>query len=64
MLRPYGRNELNDNGKLLLTFATDNKLALMNTFFSTRIGGVLHTYNGVTENHTSDFKRIDYVLTW
>ena len=35
----------------------------MNTFFSTRKGGVSHTYNGVTENRTSDFKRIDYVLT-
>ena len=59
----YGRDELNDNGKLLLSFATDNKLAIMNTFFSTRKGGVSHTYNGVTGSRTSDFKRIDYVLT-
>ena len=58
-----GRDELNDNGKLLLTFTTDNKLAIMNTFFSTRKGGVSHTYNDVTGNRTSDFKRIDYVLT-
>ena len=35
----------------------------MNTFFSTRKGGVSHTYNGVTGSRTSDFKRIDYVLT-
>ena len=58
----YGRDELNDNGKLLLYFATDNKLAIMNTFFSTRKGRVLHTYNGVTGSRTSDFKRIVYVL--
>ena len=63
VLGTYGRDELNDNGKLLLSFATDNKLAIMNTCFSTRKGGVSHTYNGVTGSHTSDFKRIDYVLT-
>ena len=63
ILGTYGRDELNDNGKLLLSFATDNKLAIMNTFFSTCKGGVSHTYNGVTGSRTSDFKRIDYVLT-
>ena len=63
ILGTYGRDELNDNGKLLLSFATDNKLAIMNTFFSTRKGGVSHTYNGVTGSRTSDFKRIDGVLT-
>ena len=63
ILGTYGRDELNDNGKLLLSFTTDNKLAIMNTFFSTRKGGVSHTYNGVTGSRTSDFKRIDYVLT-
>ena len=36
ILGTYGRDKLNDNGKLLLSFATDNKLAIMNTFFSTR----------------------------
>ena len=63
ILSTYGRDELNDNGKILLSFATDNKLAIMNTFFSTRKGGVSHTYKGVTASRTSDFKRIDYVLT-
>ena len=63
ILGTYGRDELNDNGKLLLTFATDNKLAIMNTFFSTRKSGVSHAYNGVTGNRTRDFKRIDHVLT-
>ena len=63
ILGTYRRDELNGNGKLLLSFATDNKLAIINTFFSTRKGGVSHTYNGVTGSRTSDFKRIDYVLT-
>ena len=63
ILGTYGSDELNDNGKLLLSFATDNKLAIMNTFFSTRKGGVSHTYNGVIGSRTSDFNRIDYVLT-
>ena len=35
----------------------------MNTFFSTRKGGVSHTYNGVTGSRTNDFKLIDYELT-
>ena len=63
ILGTYGHAELNDNGKLLLSFATDSKLATMNTIFSTRKGGFLHTYNGVAGSRTSDFKRIDYVLT-
>ena len=63
ILGTYGRDELNDNGKLLLSFTADNKLTIMNTFFSTRKGGVSHTYNGVAGSRTSDFKRIDYVLT-
>ena len=63
ILGTHGHDELNDKGKLLLSFPTDNKLAIMNTFFSTREGGVSHTYNGVTRSRTSDFKRIDYVLT-
>ena len=36
----YGRNELNENGELLLTFATDNRLAVLNTFFGTRRGRI------------------------
>ena len=47
VLGAYGRDELNDNGKILLNFATDNKLAVTNTFFSTCKGGISHTYNGV-----------------
>ena len=64
ILGTYRRDELNGNGKLLLlSFATDNKLVIMNTFFSTHKGGISHTYNGVTGSRTSDFKHIDYVLT-
>ena len=56
----YGRDELNDNGMLLLNFATENRLALTNTFFETRKGGIWHTYNGVSG---TDCKRLDYILT-
>ena len=63
VLGAYGRDELNDNGKRLLNFATDNKLAVTNTFFSTRKGGISHTYNGVIGDRADDFKHIDYILT-
>ena len=33
VLGAYGLDKLNDNGKLLLGFAEDNKLTLLNTFF-------------------------------
>ena len=36
VLGAYGRDELNDNGKRLLKFATDNKLTVTNTLFNTR----------------------------
>ena len=55
-----GRNELNDNGRLLLTFATDNRLAILNTFFPARRGGTWHTCNGVSGNERW---RLDYILT-
>ena len=42
----YGRDTLNDNGELLLSFANNHDLALVNTFFSTPKGGVSHTFNG------------------
>ena len=40
VLGVYGRDVLNENGKLLLRFAEDNKLALLNTFFCTPQNGV------------------------
>ena len=53
----YGRDILNDNGELLLSFASNHDLALLNTFFSTPKGGVSHTFNARGK------KRIDYILT-
>ena len=44
VLGAYGRDKLNENGKLLLGFAEDNKLALMNTLFRTPKSGVPHTF--------------------
>ena len=64
VLDAYGRDELNNNnGKRLLNFATNNKLAVTNTSFSTRKGGISHTYNGVIGDRAGDFKRIDYIPT-
>ena len=40
VLSAYGRDMLNVNGKLLLGFAEDNKLALLNTFVCTPKSGV------------------------
>ena len=57
ILGAYGRDTLNDNGELLLSFANNHDLALVNTFFSTPKGGVSHTFNGRGK------KRIDYIQT-
>ena len=57
ILGAYGRDTLNDNEELLLSFANKHDLALVNTFFSTPKGGVSHTFNGRGK------KRIDYILT-
>ena len=43
-LGAYGRDKLNENGKLLLGFAEDNKLALLNNFFCTPKSGVSYTF--------------------
>ena len=40
VLGAYGRDVLNENGKLLLGFAEDNRLALLNTFFCIPKNGV------------------------
>ena len=57
VLGAYGRDTLNGNEKLLLSFANNHDLALVNTFVSTPKGGVSHTFNGRGN------KRIDYILT-
>ena len=53
----YDRDTLNDNGELLLSFANNHDLALVNTLFSTPKGGVSHHFNGRGK------KRIVYILT-
>ncbi|CAB1110223.1 unnamed protein product [Ectocarpus sp. CCAP 1310/34] len=60
VMRMHGCDELNENGRLLLTFAAENNLALANTFFETRKGGIWHTYNGASG---TDRWRPDFILT-
>ena len=60
MLGAYGRDELNDNDKRLLKFASDIKLGLTNAFFSTPKGEIYHTFNGISSRN--DRIRIDYTL--
>ena len=57
ILGAYGRDTLNDNGELLLSFANNHDLAFVNTFFSPPKGGVSHTFIGRGK------KRTDYILT-
>eukprot|EP00752_Nemacystus_decipiens_P003356 g3103.t1 len=56
----FGRSELNDDGRRLLAFASDNRLAALNTFFGNRRDWIWHTYNGPAGK---DCKRLDYILT-
>ena len=48
------------NGTSLLRFAGENKLALVNTFFSVPKGCTSRTFNGT---RPTDKKRIDYIIT-
>ena len=57
LLGAYGRDALNDNKGILLSFFNNHETALVNTFFSIPKGGVLQTVNGRGK------KRIDYILT-
>ena len=57
ILGAYGRDTLNDIGELLLSFANNHDLAIVNTFFSTPKGGVSYTFNGRGK------KCIDDILT-
>ena len=56
-LGAYGRDTLDDNGELLLSFANNHDLAIVNTFLSAPKGGVSHTFSGRGK------KRIDYIIT-
>ena len=44
VLGAYGRDMLNENGKLLLGFAEDNTLALLYTFFCNPKSGISYTF--------------------
>ena len=61
MLGAYGRDKLNENGKLLLGFAEDIKLALLNNFFCTPKSGVSHAFQSA--NRSKGQARLDYILT-
>ena len=61
VLGAYGRDELNDNGGRLLTHATDNKLALLNTYCATPARGISYTYQ--SPNRGKDQNRLGYILT-
>ena len=57
LLDAYDRDTLNDDGELLLSFANNHDLALVNAFFSTPKCGVSHAFIGRGK------KRINYILT-
>ena len=61
VLGAYGRDKLNENGKLLLGFAEDNKLALLNAFFCTPRSGESYTFQSA--NRSKGQARLDYILT-
>ena len=61
VLSAYGRDVLNENGKLLLDFAEDNKLALLNFFFCTSKSGVLYTFESA--NRSKGHAGLIYILT-
>ena len=50
ILGAYGRDTLSDNEELLLSFANNHDLALVNTSFSTHKGDVSHTLTGERKN--------------
>ena len=61
VLGAYGRDKLIENGKLLLGFVEDNKLALLNTLFCTPKSGVSYTFQSANRNKRQAC--LDYILT-
>ena len=61
LIGAYGRDTRvsDSNGTSLLRFADDNKLALVNTFFSVPKGCTSRTFNGT---RPADKKRTDYII--
>ena len=64
ILGAYGRDlRANDsNGIAPMQFSSGNKLALVNTFFSTPKGNTSRTFNG-DAYRPADKQRIDYIIT-
>ena len=60
VLGAYGREVLNENGKILLCFAEDNKLTLLNTFCTPK-HDVSYTFQNA--NHNKRNIRLYYILT-
>ena len=61
VLDAYGRDELNEKGERLLIHATDNKLALLNTYYATPARGIAYTFQSPNRGKTQ--YRLDYILT-
>ena len=61
VLGAYGRDELNANGERLLTHATENKVALLNTYYATPASGISYTFQ--RPNRGMAQYRLDYMLT-
>ena len=61
VLGAYGRDKLNENGKILLGFAEDSKLALLNTLFFTPRSGMSYTVQSA--NRSKGQACLDYILT-
>ena len=56
-----GRDVLNENGKLLLGFAEEKMLAILNTLFCSPKSGVSYTFQSA--NRSKGQARLDYILT-
>ena len=61
VLGAYGCDELNDNGKRLLTHATENKLALLTTYYATPARGISYIFQSPNQGKAQ--YRLDYILT-
>ena len=59
VLGANGRDELNNNGERPLTHATDNKFALLNTYYATPARGISYTLQ--SPNRGKAQYRLDYI---
>ena len=62
VLGAYGRDELNDNGERLLIHGTDNKLALLITYYATPARGISYTFQSPNRGK-AQYNRLDHILT-